>query len=90
MRMCWQTVTAAVDSDRDDGRFAQIKLTSHKKIIELLARILIGRDFGLCFQFGFAIRQLERRARLQFDVDRFVHIEDRAMLAEFVLMQAGQ
>ena len=37
-----------------------------------------------------AVRELQRGAFAQLDVDRFVHVKDGAMLREAMLMQPGQ
>lgn len=63
-----------------DSRPSQIEVSPDLQVIELLACVLIGRDFSLATELRDTWRQLQRRPFHQFDLDRLIDIEDRPML----------
>ena len=73
-----------------DLAFLHIVGATDLEVIDLLARILVGRDLADAFLVTDAIGQLERRTGHQFDLDGLVDVQDRAVLLEAVLMQARQ
>ena len=92
-------VLAARDDDRVDraaeefGAFdlglLHVVGAANLEVIELLARILVGRDLTDAFLTADVIGQFERGASHQFDFDGLLDVEDRAVLLQPVLVQSG-
>ena len=78
----------SVDLYREDAGFGKVKRASHGQVVELLSSVLVGGDLGYGFEHRGVVRELQRRPRLEVDMNGFVDKEQRTMPARPVLMQA--
>ena len=93
-------ILAARDDDRVDRAAEELRPVdlgllhvvgaADLEVIELLARILVGRDLADAFLAADVVGQLEGGAGHQLDLDGLIDIEDRAVLLQAVLVEARQ